>query len=169
VFWLIFCNSNDGWVELPIQHPPFCLAHSGRENHFAVSGEIIMFRLPVATTIVHAGNKITLHAPVGHILRIEILEAQEPRAIVNLFSIPLLCRLEQFLHRQTTCIYSTIQPKLFGVTTSNGFSPRPVEAFVFLQLDYSTGPAGVPLGMENSFYCLGFLEMSPTRRRGRLD
>jgi hypothetical protein len=76
------------WVELPIQDPPFCLALSGRENHYVVSGEIIMFCVPVATTIVHKGNKITLHAPVGRILRIEILEGQEPRALINLFFYP---------------------------------------------------------------------------------
>jgi hypothetical protein len=48
----------------------------------------VMFCVPVATTIVHEGNKITLHAPVGRILRIEILEGQEPRALVNLFYYP---------------------------------------------------------------------------------
>jgi hypothetical protein len=104
------------WVELPIQHPPFCLALSGRENHLVLSGKIVMFHVPVATMMLQEGNQITLHAPVGRILRIEIFEGSEPRALITLPS-----RLEHFCHQQTASIFS-IQPKLFGVTMSNGFT-----------------------------------------------
>jgi hypothetical protein len=125
-----------------------------------VSGEIIMFPVPVATTIVHEGNKITLHAPVGRILRIEILEGQEPRALVNLFyypaglpAFPLRAIFpptnRMYLQSPTEVIWSNYvqwiqQDQLI------------LEAFVFLQSDYSTGPAGFSLRMENSFIVRAF-------------
>jgi hypothetical protein len=148
------------WVELPIQHPPLCLALSGRENHFVVSGEIVMFRVPVATTIVHEGNNFTLHAPVGRILRIEILEGQEPRALVNLFFYP--AGLPTFplkvIFPPTNRIYLQYPTEVVWSNYVQWIHQDQLisEAFVFLQSDYSTGPAGFSLGMENSFIVRAF-------------
>ena len=75
-------------MELPIQHPPLCLALSGRDNHLVVSGKIVLFWEPVTTMVFHEGNDYTFVSPVGRILRIEVLEGQAPRALVNIFGYP---------------------------------------------------------------------------------
>jgi hypothetical protein len=108
---------------MPIQDPPFCLQLAERGNHLVISGEMVKLRDPLATTILHKGKKITLHAPVGRILRIEYPLGQAPRALINLFFYPF--NLPTFPLRALlpppNHIYIQYPPKLFGATMSNGF------------------------------------------------
>jgi hypothetical protein len=123
--------------------------------------------VPVTTTMQHDGKQITLISPVGRILRIETIDGQEPRALVNLFyymsalpSFPFPIALappnRTYLQIPSEVVWSNYVQWLPKVMLQS-------EAFVFLHQDYSTGPAGFSLGMENFCYCSGFLETSPTR------
>jgi hypothetical protein len=144
------------WVApMPIQDPPFCLRLAGRGNHLVISGEMVKLRDPLATTIIHEGKKLTLHAPVGRILRIDYPPGQAPRALVNLFFYPVdlptfpLCALLPPPNR----IYIQYPPE---VVWSNYVQWIPQaqlisEAFVFLESEYTTGPAGFSFGMDNAF------------------
>jgi hypothetical protein len=45
------------WVELPIQHPPFCLALSGRDNHLVASGKLSCFGTSCNTNLARGQKK----------------------------------------------------------------------------------------------------------------
>jgi hypothetical protein len=53
-----------------------------------VSGEFVLFREEVSTTILHVGKDVSLRAPVGCVLEIKHVAGRLSRALVNLFFLP---------------------------------------------------------------------------------
>jgi hypothetical protein len=141
------------WEELPIQQPRHCVELSGRRDSFVVSGEFVLFRHHISTTIL---NDVTLHSPVGRILRIEHVPGHPSRALVNLFFFPPEMpsfppgkpdppRNRMYIEFPTEVFWSNYVQWIPQIELI-------MEAFVFLESDVVNGSAGFCVGMENGFF-----------------